>query len=752
MCALIALHLFLFVRPAESQSFDRTLVVDRSHSSASDQNSGTSDKPLLTIGAAVTLAVSHMKEGLSTRVVIGAGTYRESIEMNGYTHVSKNPNYKTKISFEARDNGKVVVSGSDVWTGWTADGDRFVHDWPYDWNDASAELHLRREIFFVDGELQRQVLSLSDLKEGTYFVDGSQDKVYLKPTNGQDISQAKVEVGMREVLWDQRSIYNTTVTGITFQHAATERKGGWWSAFRVVDSKNITVEKCNFRLNNGYGLFFGESENVLVKNTLMNNNGADGWNTWRVQGMTALDNETSYNNWRGDWGDWRRWDVGNKLESTHDLVIRRHKAIGNKSRGLWLDFDMENILLDQVEVRDNYSDGMWIEANQGPITVKNSVFCNNSRSGILTTYSEKITLDGNLFYKNANGTNVETNDSQLHFRGKKSREIYDFQTGKDIILRTQDWTVTNNIFVGGVFHAQYAKGPTLIDTSLDGADWDRIVASLKSDYNRFYHANRSEVFGFPKYNDLDLAQWRASTTQDRNSSFESIEPNIECKISSAKRKEEISLMGERPGRSEKVAREVGGSSSGAESVMIRFEIFDVNSLNEVEMKVNGLFVPLPRTVMSDGQWRRDSIAVDLGEIISGSNEIEFAVASREGSRSPGFKVKNISLSYSQMEPGSTIERGELPRTISVQGNYPNPFNPTTAIRFDLMENAFVSVSVYDMAGREMMAIEPRLVVAGFGRQVIVDAKDLPSGNYFYRVTAETGNGVVFDKGSMILLK
>ena len=755
---LVAFLSILITQTGFGQSVDQTLIVDRNHSSASDSNPGTADEPLLTINEAAKRAVDNKINYRSTRVIVEDGKYRESIQMIKYSNVvlgpysKSDPDNATPMYFEARNPGAVIVSGSDVWSDWQPDGDRFVHDWPFDWHDGSEELHLRREIFFVDGERMRQVLSPAEITPGTYYVDLRAAKVYLKPTAGKDLNQAEVEVGVREILWDQRGEFNTFVSGFIFEHAPTEWRGGYWAAFRVVTSKNVIVEKCEFRNNNGYALFFGETENVLLKDSKMNNNGADGWNTWRVLNMVATDNETSYNNWRGAWGNWHGWNVGNKLESTHGLVIRRHKAIGNLSRGLWLDFDMVDVVLDQVEVRDNYVDGLWIEANQGPITVKNSVFCNNHRSGIVTSYSQNIHLDNNLFYKNAYGERVETNDSQLHFRGRDTREIYDFQSGKNIVLVAKDWTLTNNIFVGGDFQARYAKGPTLIDTSLEGVDWDNIVGSLSADYNTYYHPDRAEVFGFPKYNDLTLSQWRESTTQDRNSSFHSEEPPIDCSLDQVRNTDDINLQGEMVGSRKSISRSVSGRKSGAKSVLVRFEAFDVNAMSDVELKINGSFVPLPSTIVSDGKWKSDSIAVSLDGISESGNTLEFTVTDGADGRSPGFKVKNISMEYSELTPGATLESGELPEVLTIGGNYPNPFNPTTALRINLTEAATVSVAIFDLTGRQVLSIDPRELAAGFGQEIIVDASGLTSGTYFYTVSAFAGDRSVVDSGSMVLLK
>jgi endonuclease/exonuclease/phosphatase family metal-dependent hydrolase len=80
-------------------------------------------------------------------------------------------------------------------------------------------------------------------------------------------------------------------------------------------------------------------------------------------------------------------------------------------------------------------------------------------------------------------------------------------------------------------------------------------------------------------------------------------------------------------------------------------------------------------------------------------------------------------------------------------NYPNPFNPTTTINFDLPVSSYVSLTVFDVNGREVMNPVNENKTAG-KFSVSIDASALPSGTYFYRLSA--GNFVSMKK--MILLK
>lgn len=99
-----------------------------------------------------------------------------------------------------------------------------------------------------------------------------------------------------------------------------------------------------------------------------------------------------------------------------------------------------------------------------------------------------------------------------------------------------------------------------------------------------------------------------------------------------------------------------------------------------------------------------------------------------------------------------IEVAELPETFTLQGNYPNPFNPSTTIQFDLPETADVEIQVFDMVGRVVMNLPVQNIKAGSKRSVQVNASQLASGSYFYRVIARMESKTLVETGRMMLVK
>ncbi|MGB5875130.1 MAG: T9SS type A sorting domain-containing protein, partial [Bacteroidota bacterium] len=76
----------------------------------------------------------------------------------------------------------------------------------------------------------------------------------------------------------------------------------------------------------------------------------------------------------------------------------------------------------------------------------------------------------------------------------------------------------------------------------------------------------------------------------------------------------------------------------------------------------------------------------------------------------------------------------IPVQFALAQNYPNPFNPSTTIEFALPHAGFVTLSVYNVLGEEVATLIAGEHAAGTFR-TSWDASGLPSGVYFYRLSA-----------------
>ena len=95
---------------------------------------------------------------------------------------------------------------------------------------------------------------------------------------------------------------------------------------------------------------------------------------------------------------------------------------------------------------------------------------------------------------------------------------------------------------------------------------------------------------------------------------------------------------------------------------------------------------------------------------------------------------------------------ETPAYTKLEGNFPNPFNPVTTIKFALSASEHVSLAVYDISGRMVKELVNDRMIAG-DHEVIWDGKNnsgtkAASGVYFYKMSA--GDYSATDK--MVMLK
>jgi len=97
--------------------------------------------------------------------------------------------------------------------------------------------------------------------------------------------------------------------------------------------------------------------------------------------------------------------------------------------------------------------------------------------------------------------------------------------------------------------------------------------------------------------------------------------------------------------------------------------------------------------------------------------------------------------------GEETEIAAAPTTYELDNNYPNPFNPTTTINFQVPQDGHVTLTVYNMVGQKVATLVNGNVSAGY-HSVVWDAATHPSGIYLYRIEA----GDFMQIKRMVLLK
>ena len=101
---------------------------------------------------------------------------------------------------------------------------------------------------------------------------------------------------------------------------------------------------------------------------------------------------------------------------------------------------------------------------------------------------------------------------------------------------------------------------------------------------------------------------------------------------------------------------------------------------------------------------------------------------------------------------SSIENEQLPKKFAFLQNYPNPFNPITSLRYDLREDSFVSITIYDILGNVINDLVNANQSSGY-KSIQWDAANnqgqpVSAGVYLYQVQV----GDFIETKKMVLLK
>ena len=179
------------------------------------------------------------------------------------------------------------------------------------------------------------------------------------------------------------------------------------------------------------------------------------------------------------------------------------------------------------------------------------------------------------------------------------------------------------------------------------------------------------------------------------------------------------------------------------SVILIFLCFGTYSLFADYQVKGGL------SAKSGGMTKSDDyrLVSRIGMPISGkTNDSTTAVQSGFGNleRKSFEKAENL---LSTLTPGSDALE-TAPSEFKLFDNYPNPFNPTTTIRFDIPIASVVTIKIYDIRGQEVASFLNGKYVDPGSYELHFDASGLSTGIYIYRITAGTYQNVK----KMMLLK
>jgi len=185
-------------------------------------------------------------------------------------------------------------------------------------------------------------------------------------------------------------------------------------------------------------------------------------------------------------------------------------------------------------------------------------------------------------------------------------------------------------------------------------------------------------------------------------------------------------------------RRASGEFRGMYGQMIDKDGKNLWGAHEITISSHGIFgVETDPVVVSDNQ----------GGAIAFWNHTNFHELFSQNINSKGLLGEVITIPVNDEIDEDDEDSSTIPQNFRLSHNYPNPFNPTTTIKFQIPIAQNVKISIYNLLGQEVDRLVDRQMVAGF-YSIDWDAADFASGIYIYTIQA----GEFSDKKRLTLIK
>jgi hypothetical protein len=397
-------------------------------------------------------AASRVKPG--DVVKIHTGVYREQV------YISTSGTAQNPIRFEAAPYAHVVVTGADRLLDWTKEGaaeeNIFSAPWPHQlrtWagkqtypEDKWHELIGRTEQVFVDSYEMRQVLKREQLARGTFWVDETNKRLFVWPSNNIKLGSSiegdpPVEASVRPILWEQAGDY-VQVRGIRFRYAANQAQGGA-ANFK---GRNAVVEDCIFERTNTVGASFRRHR---CRNSPLHVSGQRPVGLGRLQGAQAAhdqfaDAQQQHQELQPQLGSRRQQDRdGARRRSSKRAASKITAGVG-----LWFDIGLENTTVRNCLFANNENVGLFYEIAYGMHAHDNVVIGNGFASyggawgasgGISLASAPDCVIERNLVVGNKEGF-------QLREHLRRTPRIDAPPGTPEVAIWNQNIKVRNNVF------------------------------------------------------------------------------------------------------------------------------------------------------------------------------------------------------------------------------------------------------------------------------------------------------------------
>jgi hypothetical protein len=483
----------LFAFWEDITNYKKTVHVAQKHPRASDNNKGTSDRPLKTINAAARL----VKPG--EKVIVHAGVYRECIQpVRGGTAPDN------MIAYEAVAGEKVIIKGSEVWkpqlvssSGWRlgpgandlkilmADIPEDLFDWfnPFlarnvyqrltnHYRTASAEWMQRAILFrgsvFINGKPMKQVFDISELARNEYSFwveDPGGFRIHLSFPKDDDPSKYFFEISAREQIFapSEFGLEYIRVSGFIFEHAANGIPVPQRGAVSVSRGHNWIIENNRIEWVNAVGIDLGAQtwysdtreimgEGHIVRNNIIRNIGICGLAGLYINNTLIENNLIEYVGFLNL--ESCEETAGMKFHGPFNMLVRNNilRHITHAS-AIWLDLRSTNCRITNNVMTDIQTrlGCLFMEINHERNIIDHNVFWNIRNDDPRAN----VTAPTNWSFGNGSALRVDCNDNLIiahNFFGKvqeyaislntfQHHRIIDGRTGIGLANK-----VVNNIF------------------------------------------------------------------------------------------------------------------------------------------------------------------------------------------------------------------------------------------------------------------------------------------------------------------
>lgn len=299
------------------------------------------------------------------------------------------------------------IRGSDVWSGWHADGARWVSDRSVpsfeNAGECRSSLDCREpEQVFVDGVAQRR--TTAEPSVGQFGLTPSRHVIL-----GSDPASRLVEVTTRAT-WIEIKSDDVTVDGVTFRHSANGPQSER-GALMILDVNRFTLLRSHLFEAHGALLGIVGGTGHRIEDSEMAFAGQEGFAMAAISQTRVARNSIHDNNSAGfD----PFWEAGaGKASRVRGLILEDNSVSRNRGPGLWCDIDCRDVTVSGNRVDHNEQSGIFFEISSGAQIAGNVVWENGwSRpdwgwgAGILVSSSGGVSVSDNILAWNADGISV----------------------------------------------------------------------------------------------------------------------------------------------------------------------------------------------------------------------------------------------------------------------------------------------------------------------------------------------------------